>query len=92
MIGPKTTIIFTTPPLTGVEVSNGVVGGAGGEVANTIAGGELPMDGKGAMPPRAWDEDSVEVIRVATVGKGVNFDKEVGDDLVCKEACTTSEF
>ena len=93
MIDPKIVILFTASPLTGVEVGNRVVGGAGGEVANAIVGGKLPMDGEGATPPRAWDEGSVVAIRVATVGKGVDFEKRSASTWLAKRLvrCPNSE-
>lgn len=53
-----------------MEVDNGEVGKAGGEVVGTIAGGEVPMDREGAG---AKDKDDVEAGRVAIVGEGANF-------------------
>ena len=51
MIDQETTILFRTPLLPRVEASDGVVGGASGEVVGAIVGGEVPMDGEGATPP-----------------------------------------
>ena len=47
--------------------SEGAVGRASGEVVGAIAGGEVPMGGEGATPPKARDEDNVEAERVAIV-------------------------
>ena len=33
-------------------------------------------------PLRAWDENDVEVGRVATVGEGADFGEEAGDNMV----------
>ena len=44
-------ILFTAPPLSRLDVDDRAVGGAGGEVANTIACGEVSMDEEGVMPP-----------------------------------------
>ena len=48
MIDLETTILFTAPPLPGVEADDEAVGGAGGEVVGAIVGGEVPMDREGA--------------------------------------------
>ena len=45
-------ILFTAPPLSRLDVDDRAVGGAGGEVANTIACGEVSMDEEGVMPPQ----------------------------------------
>src|SRR5574339_249543 len=66
--------------------SEGAVGGAGGEVAGAKAGGEVPVEGEGAAPDGARDEDGVEAGGVATVGGGADFGEEAGGDLVGEEA------
>ena len=86
MINPKTVILFTTLKWSGVEAEDGAVGKAGGEAVGAIVGGEVPMDREGVTSPGVKDEDGVEARRVAIVGKGADFGKEVGSDLVGEEA------
>ena len=71
--------------------SEGAVGGAGGEVVSTIAGGKISMDGEGATPPRVRDEDGVEAGKVTTVGEGANFGEADGD-FVGEEASVALEL
>ena len=67
--------------------------GAGGEVAGVIAGAAVSMDGEGATPPGAKDEDGVEAERVATVGEGVDFAEEAaGVNLVGEVASLAPRF
>ena len=70
---------------TGVIIgeSEGAVGGAGGEEAGAIAGGEVVVKGAGATPDGARGEDDGGV---ATVGGGADLGEEAGDDLVGEEA------
>ena len=94
MVDPEMVIMFTAPPLPRVEAGGRVVGGASGKDAGTIAGGEVPMDEERETrpPPRERDEDSVEGERFATVGEGVNFGNEPGDDLVGEETSAKPRF
>lgn len=62
--------------------SEGAVGGAGGEEAGAIAGGEVMVEGEGAKPDGARDEDG----GVATAGGGADLGEETGGDLVGEEA------
>ena len=50
------------------------------------------MDGKFATPPRARDEDDVEVGKVATAGEGSDFGEEAGGDLVGEKANAALRF
>ena len=68
-----------------METKDEAVGGASGEVASAIPGGEFPMAGERAMPPRARDENGVEARRVTTMGEGVGFGKEASRNLVGEE-------
>ena len=50
------------------------------------------MDGEGAKPCGARDEDSVEAERVAPVAEGADFGEEADGDLVSEEASAAPRF
>ncbi|XP_023544859.1 uncharacterized protein LOC111804331 [Cucurbita pepo subsp. pepo] len=93
MIDLETAILFTAPPLLGVEAGDRTVGRASEEAADAIASGEVPMDGEGATSPRVKDEDGVEAERVATWVKETILARRPAATLLAKRSvrCPDSE-